>query len=157
MGNRGKGLKGKHQVPQSAKTAVQPTKLPRVGENVDFYRHRPVWSFAQIDFYAEVGGWIRLQPGDLDELLARFRQWEMMTWGEILSEGRRQNHAISVNQCIDKAQERLEFLKLDDLEELTSLRVNSKGRVLGIRDREVFRILWWDPEHEVCPSRLKHT
>jgi len=116
-----------------------------------------VWSFAQIDFYAEVGGWIRLQPGDLDELLARFRQWEMMTWGEILSEGRRQNHAISVNQCIDKAQERLEFLKLDDLEELTSLRVNSKGRVLGIRDREVFRILWWDPEHEVCPSRLKHT
>ncbi|MBC7873326.1 MAG: hypothetical protein H7Y01_04980 [Ferruginibacter sp.] len=158
MGNKKDKRKGgKHQVPQSAKTAAEPTKTPRVGDSVNFWQLRPVWSFSQLDFYAEVGGWIHLQPEDRDALLARFRDWEKMTWAEILSEGRKQNHSIFVSKCSDKAQERLEHLKLDDLEELMSLRVSSRARVIGIRVREVFRILWWDPEHAVCPSHLKGT
>jgi hypothetical protein len=144
----------KHQVPSTAKTASQPEKRPRVGQNVDdFWGSHPVWSFARLDFYAEVGGWAKLDPDDRDELLERFRQWEKMTWKEILVDGRKQNHAIFVYKCCDKSKERLEHLKLDDLEELVSLRVNSRGRVIGILDRGVFQILWWDPNHGVCPVR----
>lgn len=148
---------GKHQVPPSAKTAAEPTKTPRLGESIDVWKLRPIWSFAQLDFYAEVGGWIHLKPEDLDGLLARFRDWEKMTWSEILSEGRRQNHPIFVSKCCLKARERLEHLKLDDLEELMSLRVTGQARVIGIRVRDVFHILWWDPEHAVCPWTLKGT
>jgi hypothetical protein len=149
--------RGKHQVPSAAKTAAEPRKIPRVGEAVDFWESHPLWSFALLDFYAEVGGWIHLRPQEIDALLERFRRWETMTWREILAEGRKRNHAIDVSQCIAKAQERLRFLQLDDLEQLMSLSVSATARVMGILDRATFRILWWDPDHQVCPSHLKHT
>lgn len=31
------------------------------------------------------------------------------------------------------------------------------ARVYGILVRETFRILWWDPRHEIGPAPLKHT
>jgi hypothetical protein len=151
-----KGSKGRHQVPLAAATAAQPKKVPRVGEHVDFNRSCPVWSFALLDPVGNFG-WTHFQKTDLDELLARFRQWEKMTWAQILAEGRKQNHSIDVDKCCRSAQERLKILGLDDREQLLSLRVNSKARVIGILDRATFHILWWDPEHQVCPSTLKGT
>lgn len=81
-----------------------------------------------------------------------------MTWGEILAEGgRKRNHLIDVSQCCAKSQERLKYLRLDDHEQLLSLAVGAQARVFGILDRATFRILWWDPDHKVCPAQLKHT
>jgi hypothetical protein len=80
-----------------------------------------------------------------------------MTWGEILSEARTQNHSIDVYKCSTEAKQRLDYLGLQDQESLLSLRVNSKARVIGIRNRATFHILWWDPEHQVCPSTQKYT
>lgn len=154
---KGKGRKAQHQVPSAAKSAAQPKKIPRVAEDFDFWSSRPIWSFALLDLVAHVGGWIHLRPEDLDELLERFRRWETMTWKQILAEGRKQNHAIDVSKCSVEAQERLRYLKLDDQEQLMSLSVNSKARVIGILDRATFRILWWDPDHQICPSTLKYT
>jgi hypothetical protein len=147
----------KHQVPPAAKTAARPEKVPRIGEDVDFWNSHPVWSFSLLDLVAQVGGWIHLQQDELDELLARFRQWEKMTWKEILAESRKQNHPIDVSKCSSVAQERLRVLKLDDQAQLMSLSVNSRARVIGILDRGIFRILWWDRDHQVCPSHMKHT
>ena len=31
------------------------------------------------------------------------------------------------------------------------------SNVVGIRKNEDFHVLWYDPEHEVCPSKKKHT
>ncbi len=53
---------------------------------------------------------------------------------------------------ISKAQSRLLHLKLDDEEELFRFRLDGESRVWGIREGRVFRILWWDPGHEICPS-----
>jgi len=43
----------------------------------------------------------------------------------------------------------------DAVEDLFSLRLTGKKRLWGIRDRHVFKVFWWDPEHGVCPSELK--
>ena len=153
MANR----RDKHQIPSAAKTAGQPTKTPRVGEDVDFWNSPPNWSFAVLDLVAPVGGWIHLRQEDLDGLLERLRQWEKMTWKQLTMDGWKQNHPIDVSRCSREAQERLKYLKLDDQEELMSLRVNSRARVIGIRHRATFQILWWDPDHLICPSPLKHT
>jgi hypothetical protein len=157
VGRKDKKRQGKHHVPPAAQTAGPPQKIPRVGEEVEFWNARPIWSFALLDLVATPGGWIHLRQEDLDELLLRFRRWETMTWGQILAEGRKQNHPIDVSKCSREAQERLRFLKLDDQEQLMSLSVNSRARVIGILDRATFRILWWDPDHQICPSQLKHT
>lgn len=150
--------KGKHQVPAAAKTAGQPAKTPRIGEDVDFWRSSPQWSFTLLDLAPEIGGWLHLRQGEVDALLARFREWETMTWGEILAEGgRKRNHWIDVNQCCAESQKRLKYLRLDDHEQLLSLAVGGQARVIGILDRATFRILWWDPGHKVCPAQLRHT
>ena len=110
-----------------------------------------------VDFYAEVGGWKDLDVSERDEVLSRFQSWEKMTWKQILVDGKWRNHAIDVDQCCPEAQARLRSLKLDDYDQLVSLAVNSTGRVIGILDRATFQILWWDPNHQVCPSTQKHT
>lgn len=157
MSQKGNRRKGKHRVPSVAATAAQPKKIPRVDANVDYWGSHPIWSFAILDRFAPVGGWIHLDPMELDSLLPRLCQLETMTWAEILSDGRTQNHAINVDKLIPEAQERLKFLNLDDYEEVLSLRVTAKARIYGIRDGAIFRILWWDPEHKICPAPLKHT
>ena len=111
-----------------------------------------------MDRFAAIGGWIHLDPNDLDALLPRLRQWETMTWAEILAEGgRKRNHLIDVSRCIPEAQQRLRDSGLDDQEQLLSLSVNSVARLIGVLDRATFRILWWDPKHQICPSHQKYT
>jgi len=62
-----------------------------------------------------------------------------------------------VASIIKDAQKRLEELKLDDVDQLYSLRLNGRERLWGIRSNDKFSILWWDPEHQICPAPLKHT
>lgn len=87
-------------------------------------------------------------------ILEKMRQWDSMTWGEIEGDD---NHAVAVAQLSSKAQKRLLEIGQDDIDEIFSLRLIGRERLIGIRDRHVFRVLWWDPYHQVCPSRKKHT
>lgn len=116
----------------------------------------PRWSFAVLDLFGKFG-WGLLAKESLEELLGRLRSFETMTWKEILVDGRKQNHSIKVEVCSPEALKRLQVLGLDDVDELVSLRVKGAPRVIGILDRNIFKILWWDPDHQVCPSRLKGT
>lgn len=80
-----------------------------------------------------------------------------MTWGEILTEGGKRNHLIAVSRLDKPARERLIELKQDDVDEVMSLGLTSKGRILGILENSVLRLLWWDPNHDACPSYKRNT
>jgi hypothetical protein len=43
----------------------------------------------------------------------------------------------------------------DEQARLFSLRITGKMRLWGIRDIETLRVLWWDPQHSVCPPLKK--
>lgn len=83
----------------------------------------------------------------IHEQLSRF---EGMKWQEVEN---RFNHAIHVSRLSSAAQARLSVINMDDLEEVFSLRLQGKPRVIGIRRHAVLSILWYDPNHEVCPSK----
>jgi hypothetical protein len=87
---------------------------------------------------------------DLRLVIDGLRPFESMTWGEI--EGSR-SHFISRSSIIAAAQKRLREIKQDDVDELFSLRLTGRQRIFGIRDGAILRLLWWDPLHELCPSR----
>ena len=80
-----------------------------------------------------------------------------MTIHEIFVVGKRSNHSVPVEQLCSQAKKRLEELRLLDLEELHSLRLSGEERIWGILTQNVITLLWWDPNHEVCPSELKNT
>jgi hypothetical protein len=144
------------KIPATAATAAKPALAPRVREPVDFMGSRPIWSFAALDLSGPFG-WSLLERENFEPLLTRLRAWESMTWSQIAMEGKKRNHSIKVADCSAAAQRRLVEISLEDIDELFSMGVQGRPRVIGILDRNVFKFLWWDPEHLVCPSELKHT
>lgn len=71
--------------------------------------------------------------------------------------GKNGNKGIPISNLGPKARRRLGELRLDDYEEVWEMRINGKERVWGLRDGSVMMLLWWDPNHQVCPSQKRHT
>jgi hypothetical protein len=123
----------------------------------------PLWSFQIFD---PEGGWRANGGRGLDtdvfvrEVISKLRQFETMTWGEILSathgkQGKSNSHAVELGKITPDAQKRLQEFNLDDADELISLRLTGVYRIWGLRDGQVLRILWFDEAHQVCPSLLR--
>jgi hypothetical protein len=99
-------------------------------------------------------GWHKLSGPELLEIREKLKNFESMTLGEIL---RRNNHMVEVGILCKEAIDRLRELRLDDIDQLLSLRLTGVQRIWGILEHNVVILLWWDPDHLVCPSLLKHT
>lgn len=91
----------------------------------------------------------------LGEVLQRLKSFESMTWAEI--DGPTGGHGVETRRISRAARHRLTEIQQDDAEVLFSLRVTGRRRVWGILDEHVFKVLWWDPEHEVYPVEKRHT
>ena len=127
------------QIPGAAQTSFQSNKIR--------------WSFSIIDMDGPFG-WSKCSLFDLKKVLKpRLSNFETMTWGEI--EGTK-HHSIPVDGLSKEAQSRLSEIHYNT-DDVFSLALGGTERVIGIRDRDVFKFLWWDPEHKVCPSQKKHT
>ena len=112
------------------------------------------WRFSGCD----KGGpfsWAGLEHGpQFKEVMDRLHEFETKSWYEIAKTG---SHPIQVYKCERAAKDRLMNINQDDIDELMSFRISGKKRVWCIKDRNIMRVLWWDPEHQVCPSHLKNT
>lgn len=107
------------------------------------------WSFAIFDPHA----WHVDTTYCVRQLATHMRTYERMTWADI----KRRDHPVPKNRIITKAQQRLVDIGQDDVSELWRLAFAGKPRVWGLRQADVFQVLWWDPEHLICPSAKKHT
>ena len=102
-------------------------------------------------------GWHEIDAGKIRDIRQKLAHFESMTWNDILVKGKKRNHSVAVTALCSDARHRLIAMNLDSLEELVSLHLSGKERVWGFREGAVLQVLWWDPEHQVCPSLLKHT
>lgn len=146
-------------MPKKVKATVQPTgkKEVKVTERVNLYQLPPKWSFIKCDTVHEKWG-ILSNTAYLGDMLARFKEWERVTWGDILTttSGRRhntQNHPMPVSILDKAAAKRLTELHLDSYDVLYSLTITGRRRVWGIMIEETgtFQLLWFDANHEVYP------
>lgn len=93
----------------------------------------------------------------VEGLLGSLHNLESMTWGELLN-NHKKNHPVSVESLCGEAKKRLQELEMDDLDDMLSVgQLGSRKRIWGIRDGPILRVLWWDPDHRICPSALRHT
>ena len=112
----------------------------------------PSWRFSTVD----KGGafaWPTNTTTELD-IIQKLRQFDTMHWSNI--EGP-DHHFIEVSKLSKAARDRLAEIHQDDIDEIFSFHFSGKPRIIGIRDRSVVKLLWWDAEHQVCPSVKKHT
>lgn len=137
-------------------------RSPKIINNPDsFYGQTPVWSFSRCDFEHEKWGICR-SLDYVEGILSRLKSYEGQTWRQILTDtaGRRsntKNHAIEIHKMCREAQTRLSDINLDEFDALYSLTITGKQRLWGIIIEGVFCVLWFDKEHEICPSNKKNT
>ena len=133
------------------------TKVARGGNKGEsFDSERIAWHINTLDIDGP-WGWTKIDPGTLwDRIHDRLANLESMTWSQIKTD-KKHFHSIEKTNLSKEAQQRLEEIDQDDIDEVFSLRVSGKERIFGIRDRHILKLLWWDPNHEVCPSTMGHT
>lgn len=131
-------------------------KTAKTAESPDFGGSNPSWQIRILQTRGPFG-WDVLDKEKLEQIRQRLANFETMTWNEILVKGKKRNHTIQVEDLPSENRKRLREVGQHDVDQLVSLSVSSRERIFGIRDKAVLRLLWWDPEHQVFPSRKKNT
>lgn len=132
-------------------------KRPRISSKIpaNYNTEFPSWQIATIDKDGR-WGWGNLDPRVLwDVIFSKVSSFETMTWADIKSGTG--SHSIPVSDIIQEAQNRLFEINQNDVDKLFSLRLSGTRRIWGIMDRHILKIIWWDPNHEICPSDLRYT
>jgi hypothetical protein len=118
------------------------------------HRQFPAWRVSILQV-ANSFGWHNATASELLMVRDRLAAFETMTWFEILIKAKHQNHHVNVTELCKDARDRLVALKQDDVDQLLSLRLTGAGRIWGMLEGPVMKILWWDPHHAICPSLKK--
>lgn len=120
----------------------------------DPFQLKPTWRLSAIDMDGPFG-WREISGTDLFRVKDHLIALERMKWSEILDRSTG-NHQPKVTLVSPAAQKRLRKLGIE-VERLVSLRLTGVERIWGIRDEAVCSMLWWDPRHQIYPSKLRHT
>jgi len=108
------------------------------------------WRTSELDLGGR-WGWFAVHPCLLHRhILPKMHDYESMTWADVKS-GTGSHEGVEVDALLVEARERLNSMGIED-DALFSLRLSGKQRVWGIRRGLYLYVLWWDPEHEICPS-----
>jgi hypothetical protein len=127
-------------------------KSPRLATEPATHNHERIsWHLGALDLDGPFCP-KRIGEPSLADVVDKLRSFETMTWSEIIG---KKHHPIPFSGLRSAAQDRLRELKLDDIDTLMSLRFTGACRVLGIRDKAVLRVLWWDPDHGAADSTFR--
>ncbi|MEE9403365.1 MAG: hypothetical protein V3V20_00600 [Algisphaera sp.] len=139
------------------KTPVKATKKPRIADRFaeeDAKDGKIHFRFRYFD-----GGFRPAKTEGQDcfyDISSKLKSFEQNGWNDLI-QNKKSHHPIELHKLAKPAQKRLEELSFDDLDSLFSLRLSGTQRLFGIRSNHLFYALWWDPNHQVCPSKKKHT
>lgn len=113
------------------------------------------WSISMLD----VDGpfcWSKIGTNKFwSEIIPKIKHLESQSYLVMINDAK--HHNISIDKLTKQARDRLEEIRLDDCEELFSIRLSGKERIFCIQQENVMKILWWDPDHLICPCVKKHT
>jgi len=115
--------------------------------------NRPAWRFSTVDRDGPFA-WPKGDQKEL-EIVGKLHDFDSMTWIDISG---KQHHYLSPSSLSKEAKQRLEELELDDeIDNLFSFHLKGKSRIIAIKHANIAKLFWFDPEHQVAPSKKKHT
>lgn len=117
-----------------------------------------VWRFDKVDR----NGPFRFDL-DREEIQRQYKKlldiimiYSYRTWNEIMQathDEKGKHHFLNGSSLSKEAKERIRALRLEeDTDRIFSLAIYNKVRLIGLREKEVFHAIWYDAEHEFCPS-----
>lgn len=107
--------------------------------------HDGPWNFAE------------LSQDKLNYILRKLSEFESMTMHELFRGNPGKDYQVEgiPNKA---AHERLEATRLADQTQISRLQLSGTERLYGFRDEHnVFHVVWWDPKHQIWPSRPMNT
>lgn len=126
------------------------------------------WSLKQCHFDDILGKWNELTAKEfIQEIIVKLEDYSSQTWHEVKTAtgGKAtgtNNHFISIKE-LDKTRYKY-MLPLHgnnkeecSFDEVFSLRLTAKRRLIGYVKEHIFYPLWHDPEHDIIKSRKRHT
>ncbi len=125
-------------------------RTPKSQYHDDWREMRPSWGISLLEM-VDPFGWHIASAEEMQQVRAKLAAFESMTWKQILYEGGYRNHFIGKDRICPEALARLVALGQDDVDSVMSLGITQMGRVFGIMEHNVLKVLWWDPNHQVCP------
>lgn len=123
---------------------------------------KTVWYFDNLDKAGHFAFDLSRHDFNHREVLEKIIAYSNMTWTEVKrqthDDGKSKHHLLDLSTLSKEAIERIEA-KHFDLEEYSdsifSFALQNKLRIIGIRKNEKFYAVWFDPNHEFCPSHKK--
>lgn len=98
---------------------------------------------------------------DFLEAIEKLQLCESLTWGDMIqvyggkTEGNN-HHFFSIEE-LPKDKRLYLSAKFQEHDQAFSFRMDGKKRLIGVKDRAVFYVLWYDPEHEILKSEKRYT
>lgn len=132
-------------------------KRPRVAQeprNEDDARIS--WRLGDADMN-ERWAWNAIDPARVAAVVAFLAEMDKLTWPEASRGHRGRCKMIPTTEICEEAQRRLVAIGHDDEDSLAEFHLTGMERIWGIRRGSICHILWWDPDHSVCPSTLRRT
>lgn len=145
------------KIPRNALSA-KAKKRTRQHEVVDGGANKnPIWRFCCLDKDIPLN---YSDSMEVLEILDKLKSYESMTWIQIeqatgsKSSGNA-SHYIDPSDIEKVGRKRIGELPDYDFSLLYSLALRGKHRLWGLRDKETFQILWYDPNHEICKIKKR--
>ena len=123
----------------------------------------PVWIFTKVDVSGKFAFDVSRHDFDSRYVLGKIIEYSRMKWSEIRrhthgEKNKSKHHFLEYGSLSSEAMERIDAKHLhDDTDAIFSFAFGGKVRVIGIRKDEKFYPVWYDPNHEFCPSSKKNT
>ena len=121
-----------------------------------------IWLFDMIDRAGRFAFDLNRPDFLYREVLEKVIDYGNMTWAEVKrqthDEGKSKHHQLSLDMLSKDALDRFNARHLEEYgDSIFSFALQNKLRIVGIRENEYFHVLWYDPKHEICPSKKRHT
>lgn len=88
----------------------------------------------------------------LKKIIQSLQSYEGLTWQEVREKGH--CHPWGVDDIPRDCARRLEDRQID-IDQLYQIPLGSKPRIIGYKDGRIFYLMWWDEEHQFCPTKAK--
>lgn len=124
-------------------------KVPKITPLFDNNEGTIVFSFQWFD---GVSRWGKTQEVNFWDVAEKLKSFEQKEWKHLAGYTKR-DHPIEFHKLVKDAQDLVSKMGIfDDHDEMWSLHLDGTKRLWGLKYGRYFMAVWWDPDHNICPT-----